>query len=508
MNMLRTLTMTGFLAASTPVQALTLYQRRINLMKKCVNLIPLLLLFSSPAFAEQSVIRVPLAIPLSQLQAYANQKLPVTLDERSEKKQCVKPKEKCVKIPEFRGFKIYSRTECVRVVPAINCNVNHRVWREGPLRISGSGGTLRLDQVARASATVRGRGAIGKNIRETLNGGAAFTITASPRIAPNWSLKMPVDVNFRWTTRPNARLFGVIPITFGSQAGNKLNDAIAKFKRETLPTELKKIQLKATMSKLWNDLQEPHALKIDGAKNLRLYVRPNQVGYTPFSVSNGVLSTALSIGGDVWVSDNLADAQKPKTSLPNLSAARGIDTLVFVPLPIGAETLTVALNKRLPASVVLPQGKAVVQSADLILSGQEFIVDIKVSANLAGFSTYTGGMRFKFKPQWNGAAQSFGLNTQSIKLLNSSFSAGIANTILQSRLFVGWLDQQLIFPMKDLLAKAERDLNNSLSRDITGIGRLKSNLRLSISRLKFANGLLLNAKAEGQFEIVGLELLK
>lgn len=71
------------------------------------------LLAACPASAqtETTVLTVPMSVPLADLQAHADERLPRELHSAERSQTCVEAERACTKIPEFGGFKIYSRME-------------------------------------------------------------------------------------------------------------------------------------------------------------------------------------------------------------------------------------------------------------------------------------------------------------------------------------------------------------------------------------------------------------
>lgn len=461
-----------------------------------------LLAFAANAQAQDRTnLTVPISTPLADLQSYANRTLPGTLHRASTAQRCVEPKQACTKIPEFRGFKIYSRMECVQVTPGIDCSIDHHVWRDGPLRLSGSGSSLTLQQAVSARATVRGRGEIGKHIRETVNGSADFTITASPAVNPDWSVVLPMDVRFRWINRPRAMILNVIPVTFGTEAGNALNREIDKFKSSTLPGELTKIDLRAKVAPLWNSLQEPQRIQIDDGPDLYLHVRLDAVGLAPLTVADGRIKTVASIAGQskVTTSPNWPFANA-KTAVPNLTPVPSGRTSISVPVQLDEETLTAALGRELPQTVQFEDpvsGNIEVRSAKLAVQGRALVVQLDVNATAASFTTYDGPMTLTASPLWNRAANTLSLTDARLSVDTPGIASSILNAILGTAAFRAWLEDQTTVSLDAEVEKAEVKLNQALNRNITPQLRLSADMDLSVARIDVSDQVILRLKATG-----------
>lgn len=472
-------------------------------------LIITLLSFAANAQAqERTILTVPISAPLADVQAYADQALPGTLHRASTAQRCVEPKKACTKIPEFRGFKIYSRMECVQVTPGIDCSIDHNVWRDGPLRLSGSGRSLTLQQAVSARATVRGRGEIGKHIRETVNGSADFTINASPAVNPDWSLALPMDVQFRWINRPRAMILNVIPVTFGTEAGNALNREIDKFKSSTLPSELAKIDLRAKVAPLWNSLQDPQRIQIDDGPDLYLHVRPDAVGLAPLTVANGRIETVASIAGQSKVTTSRAwPFANAKTAVPNLTPVPNGTTSISVPVQLDEETLTAALARELPQTVRFQEpvsGSIEVRAGTLSVQGRNLVVQLDVKATAASFTTYDGPMTLTASPRWNRAANTLSLTGVRLSVDTPGIASSILNAILGTDAFRAWLEDQTTVSLDAEVQKAEVKLNQALNRNITPQLRLSAEMDLSVARIDVSDQVTLHLSATGPTQVSGL----
>ncbi len=468
-----------------------------------------LVAFSANAQAQdRTILTVPISAPIADVQSYADQALPGTLHRASTSQRCVEPKQACTKIPEFRGFKIYSRMECVQVTSGIDCSIDHNVWRDGPLRLSGSGRSLTLQQAVSARATVRGRGEIGKHIRETVNGSADFTITASPAVNPDWSVVLPMDAQFRWINRPRAMILNVIPVTFGTEAGNALNRQIDNFKSNTLPGELAKIDLRAKVAPLWKSLQEPQRIEIDEATYLYLHVRPDAVGLAPLTVANGRIETVASIAGrsKVTTSRTWPFAQG-KTAVPNLTPVPNGPTSISVPVQLDEDTLTEALARELPQTVRFEDpvsGSIEVRSATLSVQGRNLVVQLDVKATTASFTTYDGPMTLIGSPRWNRAVNTLSLADARLSVDTPGIASSILNAILETAAFRDWLVNQATVSLDAEVKKAEIKLNEALNRNITPQLRLSADMDLSLARINVSDQVTLYMTATGPTRLSGL----
>ena len=465
---------------------------------------------ASAAAQERTVITVPISAALDDVQARIGEALPGTLHQATTAQRCVEPGRACTKVPEFRGLEVTFRNRCVEVTPAIDCSIDHRVWREGRLRLSGEGTALTLHQVVRAQATVRGRGEIGRHIQETVNGAAEFTITATPRVLPDWSLDMPPpSVSFRWTDRPNVMLFDVIRITFGTEAERALNDAISRFRSETLPAELAKIDLRSEIAEVWRRLHEPQRIDLPDGQALWLHFRPDAVGLAPLTVADGRIATMESIAGKARVTDSrVTPFSRAYRPLPDLTPVPPGGVSVVVPVTVGLDTLSESLRAKLPHTVTLEDlvaGSITVRSANVAAEGARLILRLVVQAETLGVGAYSGPLTVSGIPRWNANTQVLTFNDPQVRADGRGMATFLVNDILSSQRFDSWLEEQVTTSLQAQIAEAEAELDGALNRDLSSDLRLTTDLRLRVEGLKLDDAALsLTARATGTTEVVGL----
>ncbi len=459
---------------------------------------------------EQSTITVPVVLSVAALQEAANRDLPVELHTGERAQQCVKAQEACTKIPEFRGLKIYSRRECIQVSPAIDCTIRDRVWREGTLSVTGDEGQLLLQQTVRAQATVSGRGEIGKYIRETVNGAARFEIHARPEVKPDWTASLPLDVRFDWTERPNVVLFGVIPVTFGSQAGEKLEQEIADFQQNDLPGLLDEFDLRGRLEKVWLDLQKPQKIEIPDAAPLYLHVRPGRLGLAPLIVTDRQIETALSLTAELRGTDSIASpfgggavALPDRTPVP---VGDGFD--VVLPVTVGFDALNRMFAKELepPKEFQIPAGGKIIVSAGS-LSGEAGRLAVRLNTSISGpgLPRFDGPVLASSQLRWEAASERISFIDLEIKLEKSSMNAFVLNGFLNSPPVRGWIEKQAIISLEAEFRKVESQIAAELSRELAaGIKTEVENVEFSIEELGVEQGLDLKVRAQGKLRILGV----
>ena len=464
-----------------------------------------LALSATAAADERSVITVPILMPLDNLQTYANRSLPVELHAASGGKQCVKAKEACTKVLEFRGIKTYWRNKCIQVTPAIDCHLDQRVWREGPLTISGSGDEIILRQAVRARATVRGRGKIGKHIRETANGAAQFTISAQPQILPDWRVALPLNVSFRWTERPNVLLANVFRVTFGGEAERSLNAAFNRFKAQTLPAELARIDLRSRVAPVWSALQEPQRLETGQGPALWLHFRPDAIGMAPPRIADGSINTAASIGGRFRVTDGQTSPfGKGVSAVPDLGKAGPDGVRINLPISIGMPALSEALNANLPSRF---EASSPVDATFEIRTARaesvkgRLVLTLDLSAEIAGYSAYSGRVAFSGVPKWSSDTNTLTLSGTMAEAHDGGISAFVLNKILSTAAFRAWISKTTDLRISAEIEKANQALREALNKRLSKNLAISGDIRARISNFSFSGSLCFGLIAEGRVKI-------
>jgi len=229
-----------------------------------------------PASAQSSRLELPVSINLSDVKARINAAIPHTLiDNPPTRHVCVPANWLKTKIPEFRGFKIYSREVKTRISPEISCNVSSRITRAGPVQIRSEGNSLLSTVTLNGTATVRGRGEIGKHIRETASGTLKITLQLTPAINNDWVVTGDPQISWTWIKRPQAKLFNLFTVTFTTEADRELNSMRPRIISD-INKKLSELPLRREVEKQWRSIQQPVAISTE--ENLYLSIRPQRAG--------------------------------------------------------------------------------------------------------------------------------------------------------------------------------------------------------------------------------------
>ena len=461
-----------------------------------------------PQSIPESRISIPFTLRLDDLANYAERALPGTLHRREYGRTCVEPKRLCTKVPEFSNFKMKMRNRCVEVSPRINCTITEEVRREGPLRVSGSGGKIVLGQDIFGSGTVRGRGEIGRHIRQTVRARAEMTVTASPGLAANWEPVMPVSISYRWIDRPEFRLANVIPITLGSMLGRPLDQALRKFEAEQLPSELAELDIRSEAATIWQTIQEPQQINLPGDVTLYLHLRPHAIGLDGPTFNGGLLKARLSLMLHAEVNDGAAGTAP--IPLPNLTTLPDSGVDLTVPVTLSADTLDKALVELLPRTVALSESPNVtvkVHSAVISIAGELLQIDLTADVATGILSLTSQSLRLVTRPVLDAEKQTLTFSDIDFSIPGHTLTALAKKaTINALKIF---LDDTVAVAYEEEVGKLEEALSKALNRELAPGLRLSGGGNLDVSALNLdanQNAIQVILTATGEVQIVGFAL--
>ncbi|WP_423603968.1 DUF4403 family protein [Sphingomonas sp. MS122] len=262
---------------------------------------------------QASTIRLPVTIPMAELEKAINAEVPLELHRIDEPQQaCIKTKSK--------------------LLPDISCRLVGSV-RRGRIRLTGSGNVLRIAMPV--SATVRAEN-IGKIIkRETATGAMNVTARVTLGLSRDWRPHAKVAADYAWTNKIGIDILGR-RITFASKVDPKLHQVLAGLER-SLPRHLDKVQARSKVQRVWAKGFTSVRVKTDP----QIWARftPERVGFSGYSVQGGnlVVGFAAQARTETVLGERPDDPSV--TPLPNLMGhlpGRGINVhvpvLVLYPL--------------------------------------------------------------------------------------------------------------------------------------------------------------------------------
>ncbi len=266
----------------------------------------------APAVQDASIIVVPIAADPKSLSLLLEKAVPRQLwSINRHSSRCVPPQK----------VKIFGKK--LKVTPPISCTIIGQVTR-GPLRLHGAGKEIVADIPINATIAARDIGGILKG--ETATGSAMAQAHIVLDIRPDWTPVGTVRLSYGWTTPPGIDFLGQ-RITFTDEADRKLAP-IRRNLEQTLPQELRKVDLRTQAADVWRDSFTTLSLN---EKNPPVWMRiaPRQVVYDSYGFENGKLHLNLALKATTETFVGHRPEDPPPTPLPNLVKAKTGDNLQF-----------------------------------------------------------------------------------------------------------------------------------------------------------------------------------
>lgn len=451
---------------------------------------------TSPATSDPvSTLSLPLSIRLATVAQAVERALPNPIVQEQDVRTCVEAQRACTNIPEFRGLRIYSRQECVTISPRIDCSIDQLVERSGSVEVTGGGGTITLSQAFRGQATVRGRGEIGRHIRETATGSAEVTLHVTPRIGPDWRLLADLDHNIRWIQRPQANLFNFIPVTFGTRAERALNQSVNNFRSTGLQPALDRVDLRAAVATVWANLQDPIAIPIRDDFRAELRFTPSSVALAPLEVDANAITTRLSLNGTFRLSEGM-EGPAEAVPLPSLSASptpAGVS--LVVPVSLGLDTLSAIAQMQLPASLDLGDslGLSLEISQVEIEEASEgrirFRFEARSSSDTFALNDLPLPLSLTGRLFWSSELQELRLDEPNLQVDGPGLAATAINALATSDLAVRRLSDLVRVPLTETIISLESRLIPALDSALGASIQARGVAAISLSDLRVDNEL-------------------
>ncbi len=306
---------------------------------------------------EPSIVQVPIIINLDLVQEQFNQALPQileTIDMRGHK--CVEAeylKTKGIPKCKMRGIKIYCKDTWLKtkVTPDIKCDLSGWVKRNGPASITGSGSSITVSVPVQARVTARGRGDIGKNVRETAEAALVVTATATPSIDSNWNPTFTVNSSFSWSKRPELKIFDFIPVTFGSKMEPRIRGLLDEMEK-SVPDLLANANVKGYVKEAWEQLHKP--IVIDEENEVSVVIDPSHIAFKGMETNERKTYATFAIGSNptIYVGEDPKEiSMKP---LPSLSLLQDHTSDIRLTIPIVAAYNKLAERGEAALGVISP----------------------------------------------------------------------------------------------------------------------------------------------------------
>jgi hypothetical protein len=244
---------------------------------------------------QTSRVALPVEADLDLLEKRLNARLPTTVLTVDEKRERCLPKAKI-------------KFSC-RLVGAVT---------RGPLRLSGSGSTLKL--IMPITGEIEARDVLGFIGTNEATGKALVTADVELALAPDWTPKPKVDIRYRWEEEPGV-LIAKQRITFTSLADKELAKLIAKLEAE-VPALIAEAHPRQKVEDSW---QKAHTVVELNARNPEVWMRvtPRGFGYGGYRIEGRTLRLLLEFEAATETFVGTRPADPDPTPLPPLGKLEG-----------------------------------------------------------------------------------------------------------------------------------------------------------------------------------------
>lgn len=155
-----------------------------------------------------------------------------------------------------------------------------------------------------------------------------------------------IDTNYRWTKRPEIKLFNLIPVSVSSKVDPLMKRKLTELE-SSLPDILSKNDFKQKIAKVWLEIQEPKL--IDSQTQTYASFQPTQIGLSEINSTNNIMRLNFQIKGfpKIKIGDKLAiSTTEPLPDLEKISASAS-SIKITLPIIASYKDLERISNKRL-----------------------------------------------------------------------------------------------------------------------------------------------------------------
>lgn len=449
------------------------------------------------SFSKTSSIVLPISVSLDELQRQANEKIPEQLARIDEGRDGCVPA-KWVKVS---GIK-------TKVSPEIDCDLDGAVTR-GPVTVGGSGRDLVLSAPVRAQVTVRGRGAIGRHIRETGYGAIDAAVGVNVDLSPDWTPQVALNPGYRWTDRFGITVFG-ISITFASKIDPKINEQLQNF-RSALPGLVSQLRVRERAEEGWR--KGFTVIPVSVSPPLWVRFTPREVSFPGYAIEGRSLNAQIAVSG---VTETFIGPKPPEaapTPLPSLNKdlkPSGFD--LFVPVQASYVALAQEAKKALNVGQerivkVDGVGDVRVTIGDIALhqtTGRKLAIGVKLSAKPPQSFLATSGMVWLIGDvAVDNAAKRLSVKSLAVYSQTDNAPVDLLVSLVRVDAFNKAIRDALAYDFSRdydrVIAESPKMLNRDLGNGARLTGKLAS---ASVEDVRFSpDGVLLGLAAKGDVRI-------
>ena len=381
--------------------------------------------------------------------------------------------------------RIYISALGVKITKWLDCEYWGGLEKRGAFSLSGSGDSLTASVPIHfwASGKISG-------IQESTEANVTAFLSAKPKLASNWELKLNPDASFRWDSHPEIKLFGVFPVGIQDALTGPMNDQIQK-QVNLIASQIEGTQFRDRAAALWDASYKPISLSTEHGIWLRIGMQ--EAKFSGVNVTDNILKANIGASASTEIFMGAEPSPLPSNSLPELNSgnASGAGFHIALPVAISYASMNGLLNQALKQGqkwAPLPDHPNVlvtVKKAEVYPSGGALAIRIDFIADLPNKLFDTSGTVFlSGTPTVNDEKKEFSVEkisftSQSNNKLTNIISAVLRSTIesrISDALKVSYKNQY-----DNLLAESNAKINHDFGNGIVSQGTLTSGKLLAIS---------------------------
>jgi hypothetical protein len=289
---------------------------------------------------------MPVVASLDDIEALIEKNVPPRLYAIDENKDaCVPAKQARVcLVPRLFASGCAVAETVTDISPQIDCHISGAVDR-GRITIGGTGRVATVTMPVSASATISGRGEIGRNIRTTATGSITAKATVEADLDKNWNPVAKADADYSWDNLIGINVLG-FRITFANNVDPKIRELIDSF-RAKLPELLGKLKVREQAAKAWS--QGFGSVQVSKGPDVWLRFSPTAVGFSGFWIDGRSLRADVMAAGttETFLGERPPDPPKEEPLPPLTHALPDPSFSFYVPIYGDYTTLVEAARKAL-----------------------------------------------------------------------------------------------------------------------------------------------------------------
>lgn len=397
---------------------------------------------------------------------------------------------------------------------SIGCRYWGSVRKTGPIQVGAENGMLTASVPLFATFSGQtGYIRVAKKkiggFQETADARAVAVATVKPEISADWKPKLNATLTYRWTDRPEIKLFNVISITIGDLVDGKIRPMLAGFQTD-LNQRVSNIDLRSKAAAAWAALFEPILINKD--HNVWIRMSPRTVAYSGLNATGGIVTASVAVETLVETRIGKKPAAFTTSPLPNLQSAvpKAGNFTFFVPVIVDYEAIETEIETALSKGKQWnpipgrPEVKINVLDAKVYPSNGKVVVGLRVKADFPGQALDTQGWVYILGiPRIDNATKTirvekFEVSTETdskmLNMISTLFNTGPLLYIIEKHATFSFEAQQ-----KELLEKANVALNKKVG-DMRIIGAIST---ADVADIKLEkSGFRLELRAAGHVKVI------